>query len=539
MTRMMVSRQRCCLLPWAGNGWSGELGAQLARIGIGMTALALLLAPGCGIPQLRQPDANPPIPGGFPAQGSRPEEPEVPVPENSARLGYDDFFHDPVLSGLIGTALANNLELRVLNEEVQIAKNEVMARQGTYLPFVTIGGGGGLDKPSYYTRDGAIDRELQILPGRPIPDPIWNTALGLGFVWQLDIWRQLRNARDAAMRRYVAAREKRNYQVTKTVAEIADLYYRLMALDKRIENLDMTIRLQQKSLEFSNAVKDAGRGTELPVQRFLAEVNRNQSQKLIVRQDIIEAENRINFLLNRYPQPIERSSAGFFDITISAISAGLPSELLDNRPDIRQAAREVEAAGLDIKVARARFYPTLMINAAAGYQAFNPKYLLNTPEAIAANVAGDLVAPLINKKAIKAEYMSANARQLQAIYNYQKVILNAYTEVVNKLAMVDNYSRSIEIKKKQILALETSVDVASKLFQNARAEYIDVLFAQRDLMDARLVLIETKNQQLSGIVAAYQSLGGGDALADEPLEVPGRHRPAYMAPRSPEPVPLP
>ena len=251
-----------------------------------------------------------------------------------------------------------------------------------------------LDKPSYYTRDGAIDRELQILPGRPIPDPIWNTALGLGFVWQLDIWRQLRNARDAAMRRYVAAREKRNYQVTKTVAEIADLYYRLMALDKRIENLDMTIRLQQKSLEFSNAVKDAGRGTELPVQRFLAEVNRNQSQKLIVRQDIIEAENRINFLLNRYPQPIERSSAGFFDITISAISAGLPSELLDTRPDIRQAAREVEAAGLDIKVARARFYPTLMINAAAGYQAFNPKYLLNTPEAIAANVAGDLVAPL-------------------------------------------------------------------------------------------------------------------------------------------------
>ena len=90
-----------------------------------------------------------------------------------------------------------------------------------------------------------------------------------------------------------------------------------------------------------------------------------------------------------------------------------------------------------------------------------------------------------------------------------------------------------------IAALETSVDVASKLFQNARAEYIDVLFAQRDLMDARLVLIETKNQQLSGIVAAYQSLGGGDALADEPLEVPGRHRPAYMAPRSPEPVPLP
>jgi outer membrane protein TolC len=312
-----------------------------------------------------------------------------------------------------------------------------------------------------------------------------------------------------------------------------------MALDKRIDNLDMTIRLQEKSLEFSKAMKDAGRGTELPVQRFQAEVSRNQSQKLIVRQDIIEAENRINFLLNRYPQPIERVSDGFFDITIHALSAGMPSELLDNRPDIRQAAREVEAAGLDIKVAQARFYPVLMINAAAGYQAFNPKYLLNTPEAIAASVAGDLVAPLINKKAIKADYMSANARQLQAIYNYQKTILGAFTEVVNKLSMVDNYSKSIEIKKKQLQALETCVEVASRLFKNARAEYIDVLFAQRDLMDARLVMIETKNQQLSAIVMAYQALGGGDALSGEPLELPGRHRPTFVVPRPAEVATLP
>ena len=508
-----------------------------------LAAMVLLLGTGCGIPQLRQPGANPPIPTDFPGQ-ERPEaqpeaQPEEQVAENSSRLGYEEFFHDPVLNQLIGSALANNLELRVLNEEIQITKNEVITRQGAYLPFVTIGGGGGLDKPSYYTRDGAIDRELQILPGRPIPDPLWNSALGLGFVWQLDIWRQLRNARDAAMRRYVGAREKRNYHVTRLVSEIADLYYRLMALDKRIDNLDMTIRLQEKSLEFSKAMKDAGRGTELPVQRFQAEVSRNQSQKLIVRQDIIEAENRINFLLNRYPQPIERISEGFFDITIHALSAGMPSELLDNRPDIRQAAREVEAAGLDIKVAKARFYPVLMINAAAGYQAFNPKYLLNTPEAIAASVAGDLVAPLINKKAIKADYMSANARQLQAIYNYQKTILGAFTEVVNKLSMVDNYSKSIEIKKKQLQALETSVEVASRLFKNARAEYIDVLFAQRDLMDARLVMIETKNQQLSAIVMAYQALGGGDALSGEPLELPGRHRPTFVVPRPAEVATLP
>jgi len=506
------------------------MGFLAKRLILAGTLNWVLFVAGCGIPQLRQPDDNPSIPREFPVKARQEVGPEASAPENTSRLGYEEFFHDPVLNELIGTALSNNLELRKLNEEVQVAKNEVMARQGTYLPFVTIGGGGGLDKPSFYTRDGAIDRELQILPGRPIPDPIWNTALGLGLVWQLDIWRQLRNARDSAIKNYIAAREKRNYQVTRLVSEIADTYYRLMALDKRIDNLDLTIQLQEKSLETARAKKAAGRDSELPVQRFLAEVNRNQSQKLIVRQDIIEAENRINFLLNRYPQPVARDPSGFFNITITAVSAGLPAELLDNRPDIRAAAREVEATGLDIKVAKARFYPTLIINAGAGYAAFNPHYLLNTPEAIAANVVGNMVAPLINKKAIKADYMSANAKQLQAIYNYQMTILGAYTEVVNKLSMVENYSQSIEIKKKQLEALEASVDVATKLFQNARAEYIDVLFAQRDLMDARLVLIETKNLQLSAIVTAYQSLGGGDALAGEPLELPGRHRPAFVTP---------
>jgi outer membrane protein TolC len=119
------------------------------------------------------------------------------------------------------------------------------------------------------------------------------------------------------------------------------------------------------------------------------------------------------------------------------------------------------------------------------------------------------VAPLINKAAIKADYMTANARQLQAIYNYQRVILNAFTEVINRISKVENYRNIIAIKKQQLEALEASVESATKLFQNARAEYMDVLFAQRDFMEATMVLIETKRQQLSAVVNAYQALGGG------------------------------
>jgi outer membrane protein TolC len=295
-----------------------------------------------------------------------------------------------------------------------------------------------------------------------------------------------------------------------------------MALDKRIENLDANIKLMEQSLEIAKAQKEGIRGTELGVQRFLSEVRKNQSEKLIINQEIVVAENRINFLVGRYPETIVRVSEGFYDLNLHALDLGVPSDLLRNRPDVRQAERELAAAGLDISVAQANFYPRMMITGGVGYEAFNPNFLFTTPESLIYSVAGGLVAPLINKLAIQAEYKNANARQLQACYNYQRVILNAFTEVINRVTMVQNYTKSIEIKKEQLAALEKSVEVAKKLFTATRVEYIDVLLAQRDLRDARMVMIDTKKDQLIAIVDTYQALGGGliRNQALEPTAVP-------------------
>ncbi len=479
----------------------------------------------CQIPALRSPDPEPNLPASYDAttnsgSGLQAGGSGAASPVSSARLGIDEFYNDPILTRLIHQGLAGNRELKALNEEVQIARNEILARQGAYLPFVTLGNRLGVEKPSRFTPQGAVEDQLEYFPGKNFPDPLPDFMTSINVFWQLDIWRQLRNARDAAVQRYLSTVERRNYFVTRLVAEIAENYYRLMALDQRLVTLDQTIKLQQQSLEMAQAKKAAGRGTELAVQRFQAEVRKNQSEKLIVNQEIVEAENRINFAVNRFPQPVERMSAGFYDLTIHALSAGLPAQLLLNRPDIRQAERELLAAGLDVKVARAQFFPRLDLTAGVGYQAFNPKYLFMTPESLIYNVAGDLVTPLANKKAIQADYLSANARQLQSIYNYQRVVLNAFTEVVNQLSMVENYRQSIEIKRQQLQSLESSVDYATKLFQAARAEYIEVLFAQRDLMEARMVLINTKRQQLSAIVNAYQALGGGNLMAPSAPQPP-------------------
>jgi outer membrane protein TolC len=344
------------------------------------------------------------------------------------------------------------------------------------------------------------------------------------------------------MQRYVEAVEARDYLITQIVSDIADNYYELAALDKRLVFLNQTIQIQQESLEVAQAQKAAARGTELGVQRFLAEVRKNESQRLIVRQRIIEVENRINFLAGRFPQRVERESWDYITLDSRMLNVGVPAQLLQNRRDIRAAERELAAAGLDVLVARAEFYPKVDLTASVGFEAFSPKYLFD-PEAFIADAFGNLTAPLINRAAIRAEYLTANARQLQAIYDYQRTVLEAFTEVVNAMAKVQNYRRSVEIKQEQVRALEESVTVARNLFnapiaeEFARVEYIDVLFATRDLLEARTNLIETKQEQLQAIVDAYQALGGGYMLSStgQPFD------PAVMPPLEirPEEIPLP
>jgi NodT family efflux transporter outer membrane factor (OMF) lipoprotein len=425
-----------------------------------------------------------------------------------------EFFSDPQLSGLIDQALAGNQELKILNQDIVIANNDVMRRRGAYLPMFGLNMFGRLDKYSYNTLPGSDNIQNSPISAPHFPKPLPDFMVAGNVSWQIDIWRQLRNARDAANLRYLGSIDGRTYTVTRLVAEVAENYYTLMSLDKRMENLNRIITLQQQSLEISVARKEFARDTELAVQRFQAEVRKNESERLIIQQQITETENRINFLAGRFPQPVPRSSETFFNVQFPKLMVGIPSELLQLRPDIRQAERELQAAGLDVRVARANFYPKLIITSGVGWEAFNTRYLFLTPESLIYNVAGGITAPLINRNAIRADYLDADARQLQALYDYQRTTLNAFTEVVNRMSQVYNYSTSVDIKERQLDSLESAVSVASNLFKAARpgVDYMDVLLAQRDLADARTILIDTKREQLSGIVNAYQALGGGAVI---------------------------
>lgn len=440
-----------------------------------------------------------------------PREPNKKVPSqfgaskgpSIAKINWSRFFTSADLRALITSALENNRELSSELQEIIIAQSEVGARKGEYLPRVSAGASAGVEKVGEHTSQGVSDEAHEL------PQNLGDFRFGLKGSWEIDVWKKLRNAAKAADFRYLASIEGRNWMVTQIVAEVARSYYELVALDNQLEVLNRNIEVQSRALEVVKLEKIAARVTELAVQRFQAEVQKNQSRLYEVQQERVQAENRINFLLGRYPQAVARNAAEFRAPLPDVIQAGLPSQLLENRPDLRQAELELEAAKLDVNSARAAFYPSLSIDAEVGYRSFNVAHLVATPASLIYGVAGGLTAPLLNRAAITADYRSANARQIQAVLKYEQTLLQAFTDVANQLAMLENLKKSYELQAQQVETLARSVETSNVLFQSARADYMEVLLTRRDSLEAQMELNETKKRQFHALVDLYQALGGG------------------------------
>jgi NodT family efflux transporter outer membrane factor (OMF) lipoprotein len=436
------------------------------------------------------------LPAAFPSAAAGAED-------GVGQKDWRDFFQSPELQQLIELALENNQELNVRLQEIIIAQAEVGARRGEYLPRLSAGVNVGVEKVGEETSAGASDR------ANGLPQNLGNFQFGLLASWEVDVWGRLRNAAQAADYRALASVEAKNFMVTQLVAEIARSYYELIALDNQLEVLRHNIQIQTDALEVVRQEKQAARVTELAVQRFEAELLENKSRISELEQQRVLVENRINFLVGRYPQPVARNARQLEDPLPEVLQTGLPSKLLENRPDVRAAELQLEAAKMDVISTRKRFFPALSIEAGVGYRAFNALHLLYTPESLIYNLAGNLVAPLLNRAAIEADYRSANARQIQAVFDYERTLLQAFTDVSNQLATFNNLRQSYELRARQVEILRQSVEVSTVLFQAARADYVEVLLTRRDSLDAQLELIETKLRLLQAMVGLYQALGGG------------------------------
>lgn len=443
---------------------------------------------------------------------------KTPIPEtfqecsdtlNQAQIKWRDYFKDSALVALIDTALGHNQELSIRLQEMLIYKNEIEARKGEYLPSVNLKAGAGLDKKARYTPLGASEVNTEIEPGKAMPDPVPDFTLGAVASWEIDIWNKLHQAKDAAAAEYLASVEGRNFMITQLITEIASTYYELLALDNQKEILQRNIQIQSNALEIVRLQKQASKVNELAVKRFEAQVFRSKSMLFQLNQAIVANENKLNLMIGKYQNGIKRHKGSILDIEEGQLQCGEPLDLLENRPDIRAAAQELQAANLKVKVAKADFYPSLGLNGRLGLQAFNPSYLLIGPESLLFGLAGDISSPLVNRRALKANYKNAGARQVKAAFEYEQKVLSAYLEVSTQVAKLQNLKEGLALRRQEVDALNQSVSIVNDLFKSARADYMEVLMTQRDALESKFELIETKKEQLISEIRLYQTLGGG------------------------------
>lgn len=480
--------------------WKTESGAKAGRTVRALTptflALVITMATGC-VPKPPMGMARAPnraVPNSFGGLSDT---------RSSGLIPWRDFFKDAHLVALVDAALLHNQELNIAIQETVVANAQIMARRGEYLPKVGFGVGPGDEHVGKFTSQGQSDERSGIGPN------LQKHEFGLYASWEIDVWGRLRNLANAASHRYLASVEGRNFMVTRLVAEIASNYYELLALDRQHQVITDNIALQERAVELAQAQFRAGRATSVAPARFEANLRAMQSSRYTIQQRIVETENQLNFLAGRFPNRIDRSRTNFLDNQPAAMAVGVPAELLANRPDVRRAELELAAAGLDVEAARKAFYPSLGIESVVGYQSFDATKLVNTPDSLLFGILGRAFAPLLNRKAITADYLSANSLEMQAVLHYERAVLNAFVEVSNRVSLTRNLIQGYRLKQQQVDRLTQAVDISTELFNLNRADYLEVLTARRELLEAQQDLVELKQRQMVATVTLYQALGGG------------------------------
>ena len=306
-------------------------------------------------------------------------------------------FSDPLLVKLIDSAVAKNPDVLAASRKIEMALAQFRIRKGALLPSVSISAETSVNKYGDYSMEGVgnFDTNLSanIKEDQKAPDPIVpNYFLGLRSSWEIDLWGKLKNQKRSAYLQLLASEQGKQLVITSLVAEVASRYYELLALDTELEVLKKNSALQDSAVQIAEVQKEAGRTTELGVQQFRAQHLRTQGLIIKTQQAIAAVENEINFLLGRYPQPIQRSKEFDTQSPDLPVIAATPVEILHRRPDVRQAELLLQSYYADVTAARAALLPALTLSPFVGFNAFRGSVLFR-PESIAYGVIGGATAP--------------------------------------------------------------------------------------------------------------------------------------------------
>ena len=422
------------------------------------------------------------------------------------------FFPDKNLQALIDTAIRNNPDLQIALQKMAMARANRLLANGSTKPTVDAVLSAGFDKFGDYTMNGVGNYDMNLSPNinkdQQVPVRMPDLYLGLKTSWEADVWGKLSEKKKAAYLRYLASEKGRQWAMTQLVAEVAALYYELLSLDKEQEIIVKNIQLQENELEIVKAQKEAGRATELAVQQFNAQLLSTKSKSFVVKQQIVETENALKALSGKFELNLKRGST-IGDLNLpTTIAAGIPSSLLLQRPDIQEMELLLKANGADLEATRKAFLPSVNINAYMALNSFNPSYWIN-PASLAYGVLGGLVTPLLSRNQLKANYDLATAAELEAFQQYRKTLINAYQEVLTPLNGIAHYKEVYTLKQAETVSLQKAVTTARELYITGYASYLEVVSAQRGVLDAELESVTNKKITFIHLIHLYRALGGG------------------------------
>lgn len=425
---------------------------------------------------------------------------------NLAQMHWKNLFTDPKLQALISQGLAQNFDLK--NAVLQIAQAEASFRQSklALLP--------SLNFAPQVSHNKTSKAALNFPPNVNIRLKTTTVQLGFSSNWELDVWGKLASARRAQQASYWQTTATKNAVQTSLVANIAQMYYTLLALDRQLDITKETIEVREKTYKTMQALKDAAVVNGAAVVQSEANLYAAKVSIPDLEQGIREIENSLSILVGMTPQSIDRSKWNESKVE-SQIHLGVPVQLLNYRPDVQAAEFAFRRAFENTNVAKAQFYPSFTITSAnAGISALTNKNLFS--ESIFYNFIGGLTQPIFNRGALKANHKIAIAQQEQAWNTFEKTMLTAGMEVSNALFAYDKSIEKMESRSKQIVALEKAVDFNMKLLEYSSAtNYTDVLTAEQGLLSAKLGAVNDLLSKYQSTIQLYRALGGG---WDEPTQ---------------------
>lgn len=438
---------------------------------------------------------------------------EVADSTGIADLPWRALFNDSHLIKLIDTTLANNPDMLQAIRRIEVARNQFLLRNASMKPRVDAQIAASVDKFGRYTMNGVgnFDTNLSgnINDKQRVPLPVTpDFFTGFRSSWEIDLWGKLKSQREAAYNRYLASESGMRLTRTWLVAEVMSRYFELLAFDNELKVIRQNIALQDSAFQIVQVLKDAARVNELAVQQFRAQLLNTRGLEGRVLTQINTVQNEIKYLQGALPGNVSRDTSIVNKQLPSMISAGVPSRLLERRPDIRQASFEVKAADADLYAARAAYFPSVVLSPYLALNTFKLP-LLFSGGSLAYGVLGSATAPLIHQGALRRNEAIADATRYAVFHRYNQTILNGMKEVVNSLNTIENLRTVYSLKEEEVTVLFDAVSTSNLLFKTGYATYLEVIMAQRNVIDAELQLVDTKKEMFLSVIELYRALGGG------------------------------